>query len=150
MRFTENVTGTMANRPLEFEENGDQIYSRWNISKETVEEGEGDAKTSRTQWAYSELMLERDEYNQIVAGMLPSSCAEWTAPLRRLERRCIYNSIDELVSKADRKIALGVKADEWSSFRTAALQWKEDVEATKSQAGYPAEVSYPDFPEVPE
>lgn len=146
MRFTDNVTGSQVNKPNEIEFNAMQVYGRRNIVRETVTDEQGNETKV---WKYDECMLEEIEYQQVTAGILPNG-AEWNDFLRWFERRPMYEYADDMISKANEKIALGVDADSWTTYRDEMYAYKSAIRDTVKSASYPATVDYPDLPEQPE
>lgn len=99
------------------------------------------------EWVATQYRFEAGEYALVRAGILPDG-AEWDAELRRIERSAIYDDADVSIAKAQDYIAAG--ATGWQDYLDAMRAYKMEVRESVEQAGFPATVTYPDAPVMPE
>lgn len=136
------VRGTQASKPADIESNGDAVYARGSITRITVQDGD----MTREEWQYEEVQMSSTEYSRLLA--LDSSWVrEWSDAMRTAERRARYERMDPRVSALRRRIDLGDDV-ETNTARLMTLQtYCAEVTATRTQAGYPSVVEYPEEPE---
>ena len=136
---TRIVIGTQKRMPSEIEFNNDSVYIRRDIQKVQAPDAEAD---SRVNFQYEETVFTREEYESIIAGVLPGTMTEWTDVARWVERRAMLDDVDRLISEAESE---GLDAQDSNGRVDALMQVKAEIRATKSQSGYPWVVEYPDI-----
>lgn len=136
------VRGTQASKPADIESNGDTVYARGSITRITVEDGD----MTREEWQYEEVQMSSTEYSRLLA--LDSSWVrEWSDAMRTAERRARYERMDPRVSALRRRIDLGDDVETNTAKLMTLQTYCAEVTATRTQAGYPSGVEYPDEPE---
>lgn len=142
MIYRASVHGTQAGKPADIESNGDAVYARAGITRITVEDGD----TTREEWVYSEVQISAGEWSRLLQ-LDTSWVAEWTDAMRVAERRARYERMDPRVSSIRRRIDLGQDVEENQAKLLTLQTYCAGVTATRTQAGYPQEVVYPEEPE---
>lgn len=136
------VRGTQASKPADIESNGDAVYARGGITRITVEDGD----MTREEWQYEEVQMSSTEYSRLLA--LDSSWVrEWSDAMRTAERRARYERMDPRVSALRRRIDLGDDVETNKAKLMTLQTYCAEVTATRTQAGYPSVVEYPEEPE---
>lgn len=136
------VRGTQASKPADIESNGDAVYARGSITRITVQDGD----MTREEWQYEEVQMSSTEYSRLLA--LDSSWVrEWSDAMRTAERRARYERMDPRVSALRRRIDLGDDVEVNTAKLMTLQTYCAAVTATRTQAGYPAVVEYPEEPE---
>lgn len=136
------VRGTQASKPADIESNGDAVYARGSITRITVQDGD----MTREEWQYEEVQMSSTEYSRLLA--LDSSWVrEWSDAMRVAERRARYERMDPRVSALRRRIDLGDDVEVNTAKLMTLQTYCAAVTATRTQAGYPAVVEYPEEPE---
>lgn len=149
MIYNEQVRGTQAVRPLDFEVNGGSVYARANIT--AVEETEGDEPFKG--WQYSEVELTSQEFDALKMG-ITSVIPFWNEATRCAERRARYERMDPKVRSLERQIRVAYAEEDVSGAEAAEAkllqihQYCKAVTETQNQSGYPQKVTYPDEPDV--
>lgn len=141
MRYRESVRGSQTSRPADIESNGDSVYARSNIQRVTMED-EGE---QRAEWQYEEVEMTVSEYSRL-AALDASWVTEWCDAMRVAERRARYERMDPKVSSLRRKIDLGIDAEACRTKLMEIQTYCNAVTETRTQAGYPQEVVYPEEP----
>lgn len=145
MLISESVQGTQSRRPLEVEKTDTTVFGRRNIRKEEVSNDD----EAQSVWVYDECKLSLGEFNQVIAGVLPSGVSEWNSFLRWFERGTILDYADRLISEAQTHVAMDDNASAWSDYIQNMYEYKNSVKATQSQESFPQSVVYPDLPTQP-
>lgn len=143
MRFVTAVQGSQAQKPDDFERNGNRIYSRGSIQRITETDSESDE--TREYWQYDEVVLTKAEYDRLLA-LDSSFITEWSDAARNAERRARYERMDVQVSRIRRRIDLGDTSAQ--AKLTEIQQYCEAVSATQKTKAYPLTVEYPQEPTI--
>lgn len=142
MIYRQTVHGTQASKPADIEINGDAVYARGSITRITVQDGD----MTREEWQYEEVQMSSSEYSRLQA-LDASWVREWSDAMRVAERRARYERMDPRVSALRRRIDLGDDVETNTEKLLTLQTYCAAVTATRTQAGYPYEVEYPEEPE---
>ena len=137
MIYRENVTGTQAAEPQTVEVNGDTVYIRSNVRRESMDVGDG---RMEDMWRYNENELTHAEYDQLLALTLQIPDNEWNEGLQEACREARYMRWDGSEQSARRKIELGIEVNENQEKLNKILNYKQAVNETVNQQGYPTNV----------
>lgn len=138
------VKGTQAVKPECIEINGDTVYIRGDI----VRKSEAEDDRTMEYWEYTEDVLSKSEYESMKACAPAVGIAddEWNDGLQTMVRTILYERTDGDRARAERNIRLGIDVEANTAKLKAIDDYCKAVEATKTAAGYPANV--PAYPET--
>lgn len=147
MIINKNVKGSQPIKPNVIEKNNDVVYIRSNIQEKT----EKIEDVSYKVWEYDENQLTRSEYDQLLNLSLIISDDAWNDGLQTAFREARYKRMDGPEQSARRKIELGIDVEKNQTKLQTILEYKQAVNETKNQPGYPNNVPvYPPEPEFEE